>query len=59
MKIKLPASFLLLLLIACTDSSYASSKLEALAHKAVSENASESGPAITELRTMGPTGLGS
>lgn len=59
MKIKLAASFLLLLLIASTHSSYASTNSEALGRKAVSENSSESASAIAELRSMGPAGLNS
>jgi hypothetical protein len=54
-------SILILLLLGCSlifaPSAYASPTAEALARLAVSENVSESGPAISALRTMGPEGL--
>src|SRR5437667_10829085 len=59
MKFRFAVPFLLLLLFAATGSSYASVKTEALGRKAVSENSLEAGPAITELRSMGPVGLNS
>ncbi|OLE33655.1 MAG: hypothetical protein AUI36_28380, partial [Cyanobacteria bacterium 13_1_40CM_2_61_4] len=59
MKIKLALAFLLFLLLANSHPSYAATRLEALGRKAVSENPSESGPAIAELRALGPAGLSS
>ena len=52
-------SFLSLLLLALfsTQISYAANSTEALARKAVSENATEASPAIEELRALGPAGL--
>lgn len=58
MKITLAASLLVLLLTANTQSSNASTRLEALGRNAVSEDRAESDRAITELRAMGPAGLG-
>ena len=57
MKTKLAGFFLLLLLLTNTQSTNASSKLEALARNAVSENPVESGRARAELRAQGPGGL--
>ena len=57
MKTKLAGFFLLLLLIANTQSSNASSRMEAVARRAVSESPAKSGPAIAELRAAGPAGL--
>ncbi|HJU94060.1 MAG TPA: hypothetical protein VJ656_14060 [Pyrinomonadaceae bacterium] len=48
---------LLLLVLFSTQISYANSTAEALARKAVSENAAEASPAIEELRALGPAGL--
>ena len=48
---------LLLLVLFSTQISYANEAAEALARKAVSENAAESSPAIEELRALGPAGL--
>jgi hypothetical protein len=52
-------SFLSLLLLALfsTQISYAADSTEALARKAVSENAAEAASAIEELRALGPAGL--
>ncbi|HEX5873160.1 MAG TPA: hypothetical protein VFY60_00845 [Pyrinomonadaceae bacterium] len=52
-------SFLsLLLLVLCSPQlSYANKSAEALARKAVLENAAEATPAIEELRSLGPAGL--
>jgi hypothetical protein len=47
----------LLLLVSSATSSYASSNLELVGRRAVSENPAESGPAIMELRATGPAGL--
>lgn len=46
-----------LLFLACYQSSDASTKVELLAHKALSKHATESAEAISELRSMGPSGL--
>ena len=51
------ASFLLLFLLASTQTLSAKTAPEALALKAVSDNATESAPAIAELRALGPAGL--
>ena len=48
---------LLLLVLISTQISYANNSTEALARKAVSENAAEASPAIEELRALGPAGL--
>ena len=48
---------LLLLVLISTQISYANTSTEALARKAVSENAAEASPAIEELRSLGPAGL--
>ena len=48
---------LLLLVLISTQISYANNSAEALARKAVSENAAEASPAIEELRALGPAGL--
>ena len=48
---------LLLLVLFSTQISYANNSTEALARKAVSENAAEAAPALEELRTLGPAGL--
>jgi hypothetical protein len=48
---------LLLLVLFSTQVSFASESTEALARKAVSENAAEAAPAIEELRALGPAGL--
>ena len=48
---------LLLVLLADTQSSRASTNFELLAGRAVSESAAESGPAIAELRAAGPARL--
>jgi hypothetical protein len=59
MKSKLAFALLLVVLLVSAHSSLASTNTEALGRKAVSENLSESGPAIAELRAMGPEGLNS
>ena len=48
---------LLLLVLISTQVSYANNSTEALARKAVSENAAEALPAIEDLRALGPAGL--
>ncbi|HEU5460028.1 MAG TPA: hypothetical protein VFU83_06005, partial [Pyrinomonadaceae bacterium] len=48
---------LLLLVLFSTQISNANNSAEALARKAVSENAAEASPAIEELRALGPDGL--
>lgn len=48
---------LLLLVLVSAQLSFASESTEALARKAVSENAAEASPAIEELRALGPAGL--
>ena len=48
---------LLLLVLLSAQVSYANESAEALARKAVSENAAEASPAIEELRSLGPGGL--
>ena len=48
---------LLLLVLFSPQLSYANKSAEALARKAVSENAAEAVPAIEELRSFGPAGL--
>ncbi len=48
---------LLLLVLFSTQISFANKSAEALARKAVSENAAEASPAIEELRALGPAGL--
>ena len=48
---------LLLLILFSAQISYANNSAEALARKAVSENAAEAAPAIEELRALGPAGL--
>lgn len=53
----LAATFLLLFLLASAETLYANTAPEALALKAVSEDATESAPAIAELRALGPAGL--
>lgn len=56
MKTKLAGFFLLLFLLANTQTSNASS-MEATARRAVSESPAKSRPAIVELRAAGPVGL--
>ena len=48
---------LLLLVLFSTQISYANEPAEALARKAVSDNAAESSAALEELRALGPAGL--
>ena len=48
---------LLLLVLFSAQLSFASESTEALARKAISENAAEASPAIEELRALGPAGL--
>lgn len=48
---------LLLLVLFSPQITHANKSAEALARKAVSENAAEAGPAIGELRALGPAGL--
>jgi hypothetical protein len=57
MKSKYTLLSLLMLVLFSAEISYASNSAEALARKAVSENAAEASPAIEELRALGPTGL--
>ena len=57
MNSKLSFLSLLLLVLFSTQISYANEATEALARKAVSENAAEASPAIEELRALGPAGL--
>jgi hypothetical protein len=57
MRPKISGSFLLLFVLAFTQTLYAKANPEELALKAVSENSAESAPAIAELRAMGPAGL--
>ena len=57
MRIKLSGPLVLFLGFAFSQTSYAASNLEALARKALSEDASESASAIVELRVLGPEGL--
>lgn len=58
MKIRIALAFLLLLLISCTPA-MGSASPESLSRYAVSKNPAEAGPAIVELRAMGPAGFGS
>jgi hypothetical protein len=58
MKIRIAVAFLLLLLISCTQA-MGSANPESLSRNAVSENPAEAGPAILELRAMGPAGFDS
>ncbi len=46
-----------LFFLALDQTTYATTSLEVLAQKAISKRASESAPAIAELRSMGPAGL--
>jgi hypothetical protein len=57
MRTKFSISLLLFLLFAFSQKSYATTNTEALARKALSADASESAPAIAELRSLGPAGL--
>lgn len=57
MRLKFSAPLLLLLVLAFGSASFGKNNLEALAHKAVSEEASESAAAISQLRSLGPAGL--
>lgn len=57
MNSKFSSLSLFLLVLISTQISYASNSTEALARKAVSENAAEASPAIEELRALGPAGL--
>lgn len=57
MNSKFSSLSLLLLVLISTQISYANTSTEALARKAVSENAAEASPAIEELRALGPAGL--
>ena len=57
MRPRFSGSFLLLFLLFFTQTLYAKTSPGALALKAVSENRAESGPAISQLRAMGPAGL--
>jgi hypothetical protein len=56
MKTKIAAAFLLLILVSGTGA-MAATNPEALSRKAISENPAEAGPAISELRALGPSGL--
>jgi hypothetical protein len=57
MRPRFAASFLLLFILAATQTLYANTDPHALALKALSENSVESAPAIAELRASGPAGL--
>lgn len=57
MKSKYSVLPLLLLVLFSAQISYANKSTEALARKAVSENAAEATPALEELRSLGPAGL--
>ena len=57
MNSKFSSLSLLLLVLISSQISYANNSTEALARKAVSENAAEASPAIEELRALGPAGL--
>ncbi len=57
MRLKFSGPLLLLLVLAFGPGTFGKNNLEALAHKAVSENAAESAAAISELRSLGPAGL--
>jgi hypothetical protein len=54
---KLSFLSLLLLVLFSTQIAYANKSTEVLARKAVSDNITESSPAIEELRSLGPAGL--
>ncbi|MDQ2855184.1 MAG: hypothetical protein M3R68_02555 [Acidobacteriota bacterium] len=56
MKIKFALAFLSLLLVSSIHA-LASTTSERLSHMAISENPAEAGPAISELRSMGPAGF--
>lgn len=58
MKTKFAVAFLLLVLVSCTGA-MAATNPETLSRKAISDNSAEAGPAISELRALGPTGLNS
>jgi hypothetical protein len=57
MRPRYSGSFLLLFLLISVQTLYAKTNPEALALKAVSANSTESAPAISELRSLGPAGL--
>lgn len=57
MRIVVSSLLTFLLFITCHSISNAKTTVEALAHKAVSGKTSESVPAISQLREMGPAGL--
>jgi hypothetical protein len=56
MRLKFSSLFLLLFLIVLAPTGVSHTTPETLALKAVSENSTESAPAIAELRALGPAG---
>ena len=57
MKLRLSAQLLLLVLLSFGQTTYANTNLKTLAHEAVSADKAAAAKAISELRSLGPTGL--